>query len=755
MKKLSLLLSFIIIIALTAWRFYDLMPQKEFSPQTFSTENTLNHIKKIAEKPHFVGSKSHAEVKEYIISELQKIGLTTEVQKGYTSGDWGNLSYAQNIVAKIDGSEEGKALVLMSHYDSNPHSSLGASDDAVGVAVILEGIRSYLEAGKKPKNDIIVLFTDAEELGLNGAQLFVNESPLKNNIGLILNFEARGSGGPSYMLMETNGGNKNMIESFTEANPQFPVANSLTYSIYKMLPNDTDLTVFREDANINGFNFAFIDDHFDYHTANDSFENVDKNTLQHQISYLIPLLNFYGDYDLNSIKSNLDYIYFDIPVFNFVYYPFSWIFPMLLIAFTIWIVLVYIGVKNRKLSSKGILKGFLAFFVSLLINGLIGYFSWTALKELYPQYQDILHGFTYNGHLYIASFTALSFGICFYVYSKIKDVSVPNLLITPLLFWLVICSGIAIYLKGASFFIIPVFAALGALFILINQKKKSPSLLFLIILCIPALWIFAPLIQMFPVGLGLKILIASCVLSVLLFGLLLPVFGFYKNKKAYAYLGFVLAILLFASAHFQSNFTKERPHPTSLLYVLDSDTNTAQWATYNKVLDPWTSAYFNENNTFSEDKIKFSSKYGTVFTHTSKAPIKEILAPTINIEKDTVINNKRHVRICVTPRREVNRLEITTNNVNILSCNVNGISFSEDFLKKRGSRLLTHYISNNDYSEINLVFYATEKPVLTFFEASNNLLEHALFSVPVRPENAIPMPFVLNDAILIKKTLEL
>ena len=70
--------------------------------------------------------------------------------------------------------------------------------------------------------------------------------------------------------METNGKNSKLLSEFLAAKPNFPAANSLMYSIYKMLPNGTDLTVFRENGNINGFNFAFIGDHFDYNTAQDS-----------------------------------------------------------------------------------------------------------------------------------------------------------------------------------------------------------------------------------------------------------------------------------------------------------------------------------------------------------------------------------------------------------------------------------------------------------------------------------------------------
>jgi hypothetical protein len=44
------------------------------------------------------------------------------------------------------------------------------------------------------------------------------------------------------MLMETNGG-KGSGKRICCSKHYFPVSNSLMYSIYKMLPNDTDLTV--------------------------------------------------------------------------------------------------------------------------------------------------------------------------------------------------------------------------------------------------------------------------------------------------------------------------------------------------------------------------------------------------------------------------------------------------------------------------------------------------------------------------------
>src|SRR5690606_40140775 len=98
-------------------------------------------------------------------------------------------------------------------------------------------------------------------------------------------------------------------------------------------------------------------------------------------------------------------------------------------------------------------------------------------------------------------------------------------LIVPVGLWLLLCLGIAFYLKGASFFIILTYASLTSLWILIKAKDKRPPIGYLIALCIPSIWILAPFIQMFPVALGLKLVISSTVLSVLLFGLLLLVIG--------------------------------------------------------------------------------------------------------------------------------------------------------------------------------------------------------------------------------------
>jgi hypothetical protein len=721
---------------------------------SFSTDSALEHVKQIAQKPHAVGFPAHQKVREYIVSELKKMGLKTSVQEGYTAGDWGNFSKAVNILARIEGSDSKKALMLLSHYDSSVHSSYGASDAGSGVATILEGIRAFLAHNKTPKNDIIILISDAEELGLNGADLFVKKHHWNKDVGLVLNFEARGSGGPSYMLVETNRGNANLIKEFTKANPDYPVANSLAYSIYKMLPNDTDLTVFREDGDIEGFNFAFIDDHFDYHTANDTYDRLDKKTLAHQGSYLMPLLNHFSQADLTHLNSLNDSIYFNVPFFKLVSYPFEWVWPMFGLAVLCFILLLVHGFRRKTLQNKEIGKGFLPLLLALSINGIVGYFSWSVLKWMYPAYKDILHGFTYNGHTYIFAFAFFAIAICFWAYHKFRKLETANLLVAPIFIWLVICALVGHYLSGASFFIIPIFALLASFLVIINQKMPNSYLM--AFLGLPAIFIYAPFIKMFPVGLGLKMMVAATLFTTLTFLLLLPLFGFYKKKKRLAYIGMILFFGCMISAHFNSGFNKENRKPTSLLYVLDADTNKAQWATYDNVLSDWTSQYLDANKKTPEklSKKTISSKYSSGFTYVSDAPTKKISPMQVEKTRDTIIGDSRLLDICITPKRNVNRLEIFTSTT-LQSATVNTIKLSDFYLqnRKRG-KLITHYISNNEYTDLQLSIPKDSVLELTIYEASNDLLSNSQFSIPARPEDNMPMPFILNDAILVTKTMK-
>lgn len=761
-KAIALLL----IVIAVYWSFHALLPSSISdldTPDTeFSTDRALAHLKKISEQPHFVGSENHQTVIDYIVEELEALGLEANIQEGNTLTDWGAFVKPKNILARIKGTDNSKALLLLSHYDSNPHSSIGASDAGSGVVTILEGLRAYLSKKKQPKNDIIVLITDAEELGLNGASLFVNNHPWAKDVGLVLNFEARGSGGPSYMLVETNGGNQKLINGFVEANPAYPVANSLTYSIYKMLPNDTDLTRFREDGNIDGFNFAFIDDHFDYHTALDTYGRLDRNTLEHQGSYIMPLLHYFSNANLNTLKSKHDDVYFNVPLFKTVHYPFAWIIPMLIIASVLFFVLVYYGIKKRTLESKEMAKAFLPGIAAIIINGLVGYFGWKLLCVLYPQYGEMLHGFTYNGHAYIWAFSLFSVGICMWLYNRVyKPENTASLAVPPLFLWLVICGLVAFTLEGASFFIIPLYFGLISLFVLVRQKR--PNIILMTLLLFPVLMIMAPFVKMFPVGLGLKMLVASTLMVSLIFSLCISVFGFSRYKNRWAYILFAASFVFLMLAHFKSDFDTERPKPNSLVYVYDADQDAAVWATYDLILDDWTKPFLTDNPDKAEGFLNetFSSKYRTPFSYSKKAYIKPLKMPYIDTQRDTVIGDTRYVKLFISPQRLVHRMAFFADaTYQFLSFNLNGMEIPPNgngkvFEKREDTKLFTYYVSDERYLEMEFSVPSNQKTEFTMYSSSHDMLDSPLFDVPDRPKTMIPKPFVLNDAVIIKKTISI
>lgn len=743
--------------------FHRMMPSDyskgDVPASEFSTERALKHIKEISKESHYVGSPNHPKVMNYLEKELQILGLETQIQQSTILSKWNNLVETQNIVAKIKGFDSSKSLLLLTHFDSAPHSkSYGASDDANGLGVILEGIRTYLHTNKTPKNDIIIVFSDAEELGLNGAYAFASEHPWAKDVGLVINFEARGTAGPSMMLAETNGGNANMITTFNEANPKYPVSNSLMYSIYKMLPNDTDLTAFREKADIPGFNFAFIDDHFDYHTVQDNFENITPESIEHQATYLMPLLNYYSNADLGNLKTEEDHVYLSSPI-GFFHYPFSWNFPLLIVAFVLFLGTVTIGLGKHLLDFKAVIRGFAPLFLSLIIVGPVSFFGWEMILSLYPQYQDMLHKFTYNGHSYIAAFVLLSLAICFWVYAKFtKSKLMPSHFVAPLFLWFIINLLVCIYIKGAAFFVFPAYFGVFTLMYFVFKEKSNPFVN--LALSIPALVILAPFIQLLPIGLELKMLAGSAILVVLTFTLLLPLFGDYSKKANWGTFLFVISIGFFIKAHFESDFEKGKGKPNSLVYVYDADNNKANWATYDKVLDNWTKNYLGENPTIDKSLNKFglSSKYNSGYSYSSEAPRKNIAKPTFTFLRDTIVGNQRAITVKIEPNKNANRIDVfAAEKLKIHHLKANGIkniNQEGSFYKRKKSNVLNYYPINNKPLTLSFQINKDDKLDMDVMISSFDLLENPQFSIPKRPDSFIPMPFVLTDAIIVKKKLQ-
>jgi hypothetical protein len=231
------------------------------------------------QKPHPAGSAENAAVHERLTAELAQQGIQSETLKGMSCRS-GRIAIScanvTDIIAEpIQGA--GKAIVLMAHLDSVP-AGPGAGDDLSGVATILETIRAIKQSGGN-NHPVIALFTDGEEFGLLGAELFLRDPGWRSKVGVVINVEARGTNGPSY-LFQTSPGDAKLIDVYAQSAPH-PATSSLYGEIYRYLPNDTDLTPFLR-LGLQGYNFAFIGNVAAYHTGLDRAENLDPASLQSQ-----------------------------------------------------------------------------------------------------------------------------------------------------------------------------------------------------------------------------------------------------------------------------------------------------------------------------------------------------------------------------------------------------------------------------------------------------------------------------------------
>jgi hypothetical protein len=126
-------------------------------------------------------------------------------------------------------------------------------------------------------------------------------------------------------MFETSAGNEWLIRDLQSAVPEAD-AMSVAYEIYRRMPNNTDLTIFKRGG-LAGMNFAFIGRQEFYHTAQDDVAHLDLRSLQEQGRYSLSLVRRFGNEDL-SWKHSGDAVYFPTPFTSLIVYPASWVKPI-------------------------------------------------------------------------------------------------------------------------------------------------------------------------------------------------------------------------------------------------------------------------------------------------------------------------------------------------------------------------------------------------------------------------------------------
>src|SRR5690625_4655420 len=190
MRALAATVGVLILVGFTVWSVLAVHPRGQADsdpPATvFGTDRAMTDIDAISRAPHPTGSPVNDEVRDYLLGALDGIGVEHRVQSAFganaRSPEETNAAHVDNIVATIPGTDPTGRLYLAAHYDTAQFAP-GAGDDSTGVAVMLEVARA-LTASPPLRNDVVLLFTDAEESGGIGSEAFVSLDPLAADGGV-------------------------------------------------------------------------------------------------------------------------------------------------------------------------------------------------------------------------------------------------------------------------------------------------------------------------------------------------------------------------------------------------------------------------------------------------------------------------------------------------------------------------------------------------------------------------------------------
>ncbi len=83
----------------------------------------------------------------------------------------GKTSY--NTVAEIPGSDKADEVIMLGGHLDSWHAATGATDNAIGCAIMMEAMRILKTLGVKPRRTIRVALWSGEEEGLLGSQAYV------------------------------------------------------------------------------------------------------------------------------------------------------------------------------------------------------------------------------------------------------------------------------------------------------------------------------------------------------------------------------------------------------------------------------------------------------------------------------------------------------------------------------------------------------------------------------------------------------
>jgi hypothetical protein len=660
----------------------------------FSAQRAYRHVSVTGARTHVAGSAANDRVRQYLTGTLEGLGLRVEVQDttgpeaGSLSGGAGATALARvrNVVATLPGADPTGRLFLVAHYDS-VQVGPGGNDDGAGTATMLEVARA-LAGGPRPRNDVVFVFTDAEEACLCGAAAFVEANAAAAEDGVVLNLEARGSGGPVIMF-ETSRRNAALVDAFARAAPH-PVGTSFAVEVYRRLPNDTDLTAFLAEG-FAGMNSAYIDGSSVYHTPRDTPASMSRASLQHHGDNALALAREFGAADLDALAADGDATYFPVPG-ALVRYPDRLTLPLAVLALLIVGALAWLARRRGLLTLPRLAAGFGLGLIPLLLAPLAVTALWWAVTAVRPEYAGMLD--PHRPTPYRLATLALAAAVLFAWYAASRRRVGPAALAVGALGWLAVLGLLlAVAVPGGSYLAaLPALAGglagIAALGLRrgrgVSSRAPQPrpdqldrgwgavaaltaAAAVGVLVLLPAAVLLFPALGMGMAGAAAFVVTMLGLAALPVVDLLFPEAGGQRGLVALrarrdgalpAGLALVATLVAAGVGLRLDRFDPAHPVPTHLMYALDADTGAARWFSLEAEPVPWTAGYVPDEADADEVRRLFPVLAPSADVDLREGPARAagLPPPDVTVLSDTAAGDVRRMRLRVRPARQVRLL---------------------------------------------------------------------------------------------------
>jgi Zn-dependent M28 family amino/carboxypeptidase len=107
------------------------------------------------------------------IARILADGLAVELDAQIVNRIYPEGTTVYNAVAELPGSDKPDEVIMLGGHLDSWHAATGATDNGIGVAVMMEVIRILEAVGAQPRRTIRVALWGGEEQGLLGSQAYV------------------------------------------------------------------------------------------------------------------------------------------------------------------------------------------------------------------------------------------------------------------------------------------------------------------------------------------------------------------------------------------------------------------------------------------------------------------------------------------------------------------------------------------------------------------------------------------------------